>query len=198
MIDAGISPWAVLKQASRAVPAVKWALGIGGILAVVALVPAFHLNATFAFLGVVVTLILMGVLVLFARASSLPQNTTAGPALVFTWFVLVIFMATSVCLFSSVFFNMPISLQNWLTRQQVVAKPPPQQTLPEIPNADSGWVDGGSSPSKFCEPILASLRAKYPEFHISMTTLPEQHRSEYAPFKHDLYRYQCSFRATAR
>jgi hypothetical protein len=38
-----LSPLTVLRQAIRAVPAVKWALGVGGILATVALAYTFKL-----------------------------------------------------------------------------------------------------------------------------------------------------------
>jgi hypothetical protein len=72
---------------------------------------------------------------------------------------------------------------------------PPVETkpLPEIPMADSGWVGGGSSPGGFCGPVFEVLKLKYPDFVVSMQLLPEQHRSEYTPFKHDYYRYTCSF-----
>jgi hypothetical protein len=70
--------------------------------------------------------------------------------------------------------------------------------LPTIPDADSGWVDGGSNPHKFCDPHLKAIEAKYPNFKITMTVLPEQHRSEYNPFKHDVYRYLCSFTASKK
>lgn len=71
-------------------------------------------------------------------------------------------------------------------------------SLPIIPDADSGWIDGGSDPHKFCDPQLKAIQAKYPSLNITMTVLPEQHRSEYTPFKHDLYRYTCSFSASLK
>jgi hypothetical protein len=70
--------------------------------------------------------------------------------------------------------------------------------LPTIPDADSGWVDGGSNPHAFCDPHLKALQEKYQDFSITMTVLPEQHRSEYNPFKHDVYRYMCSFTASRK
>lgn len=74
----------------------------------------------------------------------------------------------------------------------------PKQALPDIPEADSGFIDGGSSPHAFCDPQLKALQAKYPGVIIDMTVLPEEHKSVYNPFKHDLYRYRCSFAVQAR
>jgi CheY-like chemotaxis protein/predicted acylesterase/phospholipase RssA len=73
-----------------------------------------------------------------------------------------------------------------------------QGRVPSIPDADSGWVGGGSDPKKFCNPQLAAIQAKYPNLNITMQILPEQHRSVYNPFKHDLYRYGCSFSAVKK
>jgi hypothetical protein len=187
-------PISVLREAIRAVPAVKWALGVGGVLAAVALVYLFKLDARVAFVGVVVLFCFMGVLVIFARASTLRSGAIFWPAMVFTWFVLIMFIVSTVSLFTSVFFRAPLDLQQWLTGRAAVAAVP----IPGIPDADSGWIDGGSSPNMFCDPILANYQKKYPEFNVTMTLLPEQHRSEYNPFKHDLYRYQCSFVASQK
>lgn len=190
-MDTAISPLPVIREAMKAVPAIKWALGVGGLLATIALVYTFKLDARVAFVGLIVLLVFMGVLVIFARASTLASGVIAWPALVFAWFTLVMFMATSVSLFTSVFFRAPLDLQRWLTGEEVIA-------LPMIPDADSGWVDGGSDPHTFCDPQLKAVQAKYPDFNIAMQVLPEQHRSEYTPFKHDIYRYTCSFTASRK
>jgi hypothetical protein len=198
-----ISPLSVLRQAIVAVPAVKWALGVGGVLATVALVYTFNLNPRAAFIGLLLMFIFMGILVIFARASALRSGATYWPAMVFTWFVLIMFMATSASLFTSMFFSKPLDLQSWLTGTQanataatvaVVPRPEP----PDIPNADSGWVGGGSSPNTFCDPLLKSYQQKYPDFTITMTPLAEQHKTDYNPFKQDFYRYGCAFSTSAK
>ncbi len=181
----------VLREATKAVPSVKWALGIGGLIAVIALVYTFKLDPRAAFVGLIVLLLFMTVLVLFARASTLKSGATFWPALIFTWFALIMFMATAVTLFGSVFFNTPVPLQKWLTGEEAIV-------IPVIPDADSGWVDGGSSPNKFCDPRLAAVQAKYPNLKITMQVPPEGHRSEYNPFKHDIYRYTCVFTAARK
>jgi hypothetical protein len=110
-----LAPIPVLRDAIKAVPAVKWALGVGGVLAVVALVYMFKLDARVAFVGLVVLFCFMGVLVVFARASTLRSGAIFWPAMAFTWFALIMFMATTVSLFTSVFFSMPRDLREWLT-----------------------------------------------------------------------------------
>ena len=50
-----LNPLAVLREAIRAVPAVKYALGVAGLLSVVAIPTAFGLNAPTAALGAIVT-----------------------------------------------------------------------------------------------------------------------------------------------
>src|SRR5688572_24345054 len=113
------TPIVVLREAVKAVPAVKYALGVGGIAATVAIVAAFGLSSRAAILGTIVTLILMGVLVIFARASALAGPQLQVPALVFTWCALFLFVATGVALFTSVFFNRPAKLREWLQQERV-------------------------------------------------------------------------------
>jgi hypothetical protein len=66
---------------------------------------------------------------------------------------------------------------------------------PQIPDADSGWVGGGLSPTKFCDPLLAMYKAKYPTFDVSLYMPAERHDATYSLVggKHDIYRYACSF-----
>ena len=80
---------------------------------------------------------------------------------------------------------------------KLTAAPAPNP-IPVIADADSGWVDGGTYPGEpYCERQQKAVQAKYPGFNIAMQK-SEGHRAEYNPFKHDIYRYQCSFSATAK
>lgn len=108
------TPIEFLREAIKAVPAVKYALGVGGIIATVAIVYSFKLDPRIAAFGAIVMLILMGVLVIFARMASLASTRMTLPAIVFTWFVLLIFIAVSVLLFTSVFFQKPLDLSYFL------------------------------------------------------------------------------------
>ncbi len=60
--------------------------------------------------------------------------------------------------------------------------------------ADSGWRGGGSSPGEYCGTQLLSRQRKYPDRKVELIDSGEEHKSEYTPFKHDYYKYSCSFR----
>src|ERR1700730_7620151 len=101
------NPLTVLRSAIRAVPAVRYALGIAGIISVIALIEAFHLDLAIAAFGTVVMLVFMTTLVIFARLSKFGSLPLQRPALVFTWFSLLLTMAAAFLLFTSVFFGTP-------------------------------------------------------------------------------------------
>jgi hypothetical protein len=103
-------PSEILKGAIRAVPAVRYALGVGGVVAVIALVRGLNLGLDTAVFGAVVMFVLMTVLVIFARLASIASTHFKTPALIFTWFCLILTMASAALLFSHVFFGFPASL----------------------------------------------------------------------------------------
>lgn len=134
-----ISPPGLLTRAIRAVPAVKYALGIGGIIAVIAIVSSFGLGFQVAFFGTIVMLVLMTVLVIFASFAGQPSSSFHAQALVFTWFSLILFMATAVVLFTSVFWGSPVDLRNLLGVKIEAVHKPEQQIEPtpakQLPDA---------------------------------------------------------------
>ncbi len=106
-----------LREAVEAVPAVKYALAVGGVASVVAIVIGrfgLGLDPRVAVIGAVVMIILMVVMLIFARGTDAAGETFRWPILVLTWSVLVLFIATSGCLFTSVFFKWPLNLNHWL------------------------------------------------------------------------------------
>jgi hypothetical protein len=64
------SPVEVLKRPTKAVPAVKYALGIAGIVAAIAIVAGFRINFRIAVFGTVIMFVLMTVLVVFCACRS--------------------------------------------------------------------------------------------------------------------------------
>jgi hypothetical protein len=95
-----------------------------------------------------------------------------------------------------IYFNQQDAAPTSSLRPLVSAKLNTAAEIAPIPDADSGWIGGGSNPKAFCDPRLQAIQANYPSLKITMQILPEQHRSEYTPFKHDIYRYTCSFSAS--
>lgn len=59
--------------------------------------------------------------------------------------------------------------------------------------ADSDWRKGGSSPSEFCAAQKVNRERQFPDRTSALLNTSETHKSEYTPFKHDFYRYTCSF-----
>jgi hypothetical protein len=104
-------PTNVLSKAIRAVPAVKYAIGVTGLIASIAIVASMHISYSLAALGTVVMLVLMTSLLVFARITTASQAIMHVPALVFTWFALLLTMGTALLLFTSVFFGTPVDLQ---------------------------------------------------------------------------------------
>ncbi len=105
-----LDPLSVLREAIRAVPAVKYALGVAGLLSVVAISKAFGLNAPTATAGGIVTLVLMVALLIFARLTATAPRYFVLPALVFMWSSLVLVLATASLLFLSAFFRWPVDI----------------------------------------------------------------------------------------
>jgi hypothetical protein len=102
-------PFTLLKEAIRKVPATKYALAVGGIIAVIAIiVGGFGLNLWIAALGAVVMLVLMTVFVVFASLAVQERDAFRNPIAVFTWFCLLLIMATASVVFSSAFWRWPL------------------------------------------------------------------------------------------
>ncbi len=100
-------PMLVLREAIKAVPAVKYALAVAGVAAVLAIVKLFGLDYQVAAFGTVVVLFLMVALVLFAKLTALRPADFRLPSLVFTWACLILLIGTVSLLFTSAFFAWP-------------------------------------------------------------------------------------------
>lgn len=133
------TPIEFLREATKAVPAIKYAMGVGGIIATIAIIYSFKIDPRVAFVGTIVMFVLMGVLVVFARMASLSGTRLASPALVFTWFTLLVFMAVSIALFTSVFFKKPLDLTYWLTGSTPSLPPPTTSLATDQLNAEQRY-----------------------------------------------------------
>lgn len=109
-----LQPQILLKNAIKAVPAVKYALGISGIVAVVALVGGFRIDYRVQVLGGLAVFLGMVVLVVFANAAGMPGSKMRLQAIVLTWFALSMLILSTFFLFSCVFFEWPQSLAHWI------------------------------------------------------------------------------------
>ena len=109
-----MTPYRFLQDAIRAVPAVRYALGVAGVVSVVAIVAAMGIDFRLAAWGALVTLVLMVGLVVFAKLTTTAREHFVLPALVLMWSFLVVLIASVVLMLLSVFFKIPVDLQNWI------------------------------------------------------------------------------------
>ena len=103
----GAGPIQILREAIRAVPAVKYALGVAGIAAAVAIILGFHMKPEIAFFGTVIVIGLMFVLVTFSRYAGQGHSHLIGPAILLAWFFTLALMATTTLLMTSYFIHWP-------------------------------------------------------------------------------------------
>src|ERR1017187_2446658 len=100
-----LQPLTIIKQAIRGVPAVKYALGIAGIVAAVAICGAFailsRMSLQVVVFGVVIMLVFMATLVVFAKMTTTARQHFIIPALVLTWASLCLTIITAFSLFLS-------------------------------------------------------------------------------------------------
>lgn len=138
------NPLEVLRQGVRAVPAVKFAVGVAGVMAALAVGKAFFSTPQAALLGAVAMLALMVLLLLFAAAARLAGGALRTPALVMTWTILALFVGSASLAASSVFFAWPEPFSD-LLRQWFRL---PVERSPQIKGPEDSTPSGTrSSPS---------------------------------------------------
>jgi hypothetical protein len=109
-----LNPIQLIREAIRAVPAVRFALGIVGIVSPIAIIFALRIDQRVATFGTIVMVVLMVLLVVFARLVSATPSVFRLPVWVLVWSFLCLSIATALCLFTSVFFRWPVNLQYWI------------------------------------------------------------------------------------
>ncbi len=103
-----LSPWFVLQAAMRAVPAVKYALGVAGLASAAAIARGFFQSPGSALVGTAAVFVLAVLLFAF---SSLTQavKILVWPGLVLTWALTLLFIGSLGLTISTVFFAYPLS-----------------------------------------------------------------------------------------
>ena len=103
-----IDPVQFLKDAIAAVPAVRYALGVGGTAAVVSIALAgFGLDAKTAVFGTLIMFVLMVVLVVFSKLAQTGSRSLYILALVLAWAFTFLAISSTVLFASSFFFDYP-------------------------------------------------------------------------------------------
>jgi len=107
-----MDPLKILRDAIAAVPAVKYALGIAGIAAVVAIVLGLRLSPQVAVFGTLVVLGLMFILVVFSKYAG--QASVAGflgPAKLLVWFYTLAVIVATILFMTSYFLHRPLDFR---------------------------------------------------------------------------------------
>lgn len=102
-----LSPVAILREAVRALPAMKYAVGALGLVAVVAIVAAWQIEFRVAAFGAVVVLVLMVAVLVFAKLTQVGPKHFVWPALLFMWAFVALTIASGVVLFTAATFKRP-------------------------------------------------------------------------------------------
>ena len=101
----------ILKESIRAVPAMKYALAVAGIISIVAMVGALKLSPQAAVFGAIITLVLMVAMVIFAKLTAVAPRHFFLPMQVMMWSFLLVTVATAFLLFTCAFFQWPKGLR---------------------------------------------------------------------------------------
>jgi hypothetical protein len=163
------SPLGILRAAINAVPAVKYALGVVGIIAAISIAGSLT-NYRVAAIGTVVMLILMTALVIFAAATRLVPKYLAPAAVILVYSFLILTVATAMFLLTSVFFKWPINLQNWILDTSFTPKPAPTTNANQISITDTGGVNKGYLRGK----VVKENEDPIPDALIEIEELPRQ------------------------
>lgn len=127
------SPINVFQEAIKAVPSLKWALAVLGIVAAIAIGLTFQVSLRVAVIGTLIMLVLMVAVVIFA---TLTKST--GPlriaAAIMTFAFLILIIATIAFILTSVFFKWPLDLHTWVTGPPAVTNPTPTPTPAPTPS----------------------------------------------------------------
>lgn len=130
-----LSPLKILKEAIRAVPAVKYALGVAGIAAAVAIIAGFKIDYRVAVLGTIIMFVLMFVLVIFSSFARTAATATKPLALSLAWSFVLLTIATSAFIFTGFFFSWPRPLgetAEGISKSLIGTKPSPNSTPPSL------------------------------------------------------------------
>ncbi|SEF11942.1 hypothetical protein SAMN02787142_7801 [Burkholderia sp. WP9] len=96
---------AILREAIKQVPAMRFALAVVALVAVVAIVLKFNIGTAQTIVGGVVVLIGMVLLFVFSTLTSLDKSALRLPSMVMVWAVLFFVIAGGAVEFWSVFFG---------------------------------------------------------------------------------------------
>lgn len=145
-----VSPVAILKETLRQNREVKWAAGVAGIGASMAILVAFFGTPKTAIFAAGGMLFLMVLLVVFATLRAQGPHILQMPALIFLWSVLLLFVGAATLTVTSVFFDWPKTFEELVARSIELVAPSaviPSNVENELPPAQASSNADPSSTS---------------------------------------------------
>ena len=131
-----LNPLTILKDAIKAVPAMKYALAVLGLVAVVAIVSLWRVKYEVAIFGAVIILGLMVPVLVFAKLTKVAPKYFLGPARAFLWAFVILTIVAGTCLFTAAAFRQPTALYELIFdksgRPGPVPEPQPKSPPPEF------------------------------------------------------------------
>jgi hypothetical protein len=123
----------VIQTAMKAVPEVKWALAVVGVISAAGLIVAgLQIRPVVAILGFPVMIVFMVVMLAFAYGARNFAKIGGAPTKVVIWFALLLFMATATSLLLATTTNVLWHLKDWL-ETRLLPNPTPVPTPVPIP-----------------------------------------------------------------
>lgn len=128
------TPVGFLRLALQRIPALWWAVGVGALIAVVAIVHRWNVPPLVAILGPVALFVGMVSLVVFANLVSPPRAIPRPPtsSLLMLWTLTILMLLAAVLSFTSLFFNTPLPIRSMLVGKPTTEEArsaPPQPAL---------------------------------------------------------------------
>jgi len=123
-----MNPYKILKDAITAVPSVKYALAVAGIVAAVSIVLVFIKDPAIAVYGIIIMIAFMFVLVIFTHAVRNIPGVRLLVAIV-SWFIAFLFIVALVSVFTAFSFGYPEALASYFRSKPLPAAKDAEQTL---------------------------------------------------------------------
>ena len=136
-----LSPWTILQKAIKAVPSLKYALGVLGIVSAIAIIRSFGIDFRIAVFGTITMVVLMTALVVFAALTKVTSPQVSLAALVLMWSFLALTILSAALLFTSVFFSYPKPLSELFGLTPAHEEPKPTTLLLRMDNPGQLVVD---------------------------------------------------------
>jgi len=151
------SPISALKEAIKAVPAMKYAVAVLGLVAVVAIAATWRVNFKVAVFGAVIILILMVSVLVFARLTALGAGIFLVPAKIFLYTFVILTAGTGVLLLTAAAFKWPPALHELIFGPAPVTPASPSQREWEVRPINLESEDGQTSTISYVWTDIAAI-----------------------------------------